>query len=211
MRARGGTRTAFPPLQTLGSHGKSGIRPDTIRSAARNVDNVHTLFGTFQAPPNDRRSPHRGCATFCRKSSGPGFPTAGSEPISSQHMCRLEIPHVGSSSLQTSYGLKRRNWHDRPRRLGWHGRSWRRIRGEGVPAQPTERPLSAFRTSPEETKLRSVDANPCAGTLLIRRIRNLSSIWTGRSCRTDRVRRALIHLMTVTVKLPPRLCEETRH
>jgi hypothetical protein len=76
----------------------------------------HALFVTFQATPNDCRSPHQGCdsSIFCRKSSGPDFPTAGSEPISSQHMCRLEIPHVGSSSLQTSHGLKRRNWHDRP-------------------------------------------------------------------------------------------------
>jgi hypothetical protein len=44
--ARGGTRTAFPPLQTQGTPGNirnpARFGPHTTRSEARSVDNVHT-------------------------------------------------------------------------------------------------------------------------------------------------------------------------
>ena len=51
MRARGGTRTAFPPLQTLGNPENIGNPAQsgtgTTQSKTQSVDIVHTSFWSF--------------------------------------------------------------------------------------------------------------------------------------------------------------------
>jgi hypothetical protein len=66
MRARGGTRTAFQPLQTLGSPGNmrnpARSDPHTTQSDAQSVHSVHTPKVAFQRTPKKNRVPIRGKA-----------------------------------------------------------------------------------------------------------------------------------------------------
>ncbi|MGY4544450.1 hypothetical protein ACVWY0_004395 [Arthrobacter sp. UYNi723] len=116
-RARGGTRTAFQPLQTQGSRGnmRNPARsvPHTTQSEARNVDNVHTPFLPYSRPTTELpRSPTR--ALWCAKGnlrtrlpwSRPG-PGAVSQPGTGNYS-----PKPGTQEVRQSAGAlsERRAW-----------------------------------------------------------------------------------------------------
>jgi hypothetical protein len=63
MRARGGTRTAFQPLQTLDSPGNmrnpARSDPHTTQSDAQSVHSVHTPKVAFQRHSKEEPRPHK--------------------------------------------------------------------------------------------------------------------------------------------------------
>ena len=135
MRARGGTRTAFQPLQTLGTRGNmrnpARTDPSTTQSEATSVDTVNAAhlpdFLHLQAAAAlpDRG---RGSSVFCARSlpAAPFSQLVSPDQFAPQ--TRTRIPSCGYPSLQTSHGLKQGNLHDPTPRIQTVKRRWQ-LRG----------------------------------------------------------------------------------
>jgi hypothetical protein len=144
MRARGGTRTAFQPLQTLGSPGNMGnpARSDlcTTQSGAQSVDIVHTPISPLQSfQTNDRTQQRRGAVLLCADQEWSAgsvhrvYKRASLEGMTGWlRACGargFQSLHGDSNSLQPFHGLIGPRSHDRRRSQRISNRGFRRSGG----------------------------------------------------------------------------------